>query len=133
MNRYYLIRRLRGPAFLLLIGLVALLHQLGVVDHFLHLFLPLALILFGVMLLAERTILSLDGGDGSYSGGCQPPYTPPYPGASYPGAPFPGAPCAATDPNTTPAATVPLAQPGSAMVPAPPQPLAKNDFDGGQS
>ena len=33
MSRYILIRRLRGPAFLLLIGVVALLHQTGVVYH----------------------------------------------------------------------------------------------------
>ena len=31
MNRYILIRRLRGPAFLLLVGLIALLHSTGVV------------------------------------------------------------------------------------------------------
>jgi hypothetical protein len=125
MNRYYLIRRLRGPAFLLLIGVIALLHQLGVVDHFWHLFLPLALILFGVLMLAERTILSIEGGDASFGGCCPPPYTPQYPGAPY----------AAADPNAAPSSVAPASpeQPGSAMVPAPPQPLARNDFEGGRS
>ena len=33
MNRYILIRRLRGPAFLLLVGFIALLHQMDVVYH----------------------------------------------------------------------------------------------------
>ena len=43
MSRYILIRRLRGPAFLLLIGIVALLHQTGAVYHMWRLFWPLAL------------------------------------------------------------------------------------------
>ena len=34
MNRYILIRRLRGPALLLLIGVLALLRSAGVVEHF---------------------------------------------------------------------------------------------------
>ena len=52
MSRYMLIRRLRGPAFLLLLGIIALLHQTGVVYHFWHLFWPLALILWGVYRMA---------------------------------------------------------------------------------
>jgi hypothetical protein len=85
MNRYILIRRLRGPAFLLLLGIIALLHQTGVVNHFWHLFWPLALILWGVLLLAERAALEVDGypqmsPDVPYAGGA--------PGGSYPGAPY---------------------------------------------
>jgi len=82
MNRYILIRRLRLPAILLLIGVVALLHQAGAIDHFWHLFWPLLFILVGVMLLAERAALNADGG-----------YTAmPYPGAPYAGAVDPNAP-----------------------------------------
>jgi hypothetical protein len=82
MNRYILIRRLRAPAVLLLIGVIALLHQMGVVDHFWHLFWPLLFILIGVIMLAERAVLTIDG----------PPIVPPYPSATYPGAPYAGAP-----------------------------------------
>jgi len=80
MNRYILIRRLRGPAFLLLLGILALLHQTGVVFHFWHLFWPLALILWGVLLLAERAAMEVDG------------YPQAYPDAAYPGAPYPQGP-----------------------------------------
>jgi hypothetical protein len=74
MNRYLLIRRLRGPAFLLLLGILALLDQTGVVNHFWRWFWPLALILWGVMLLAERAALEVEGypqvyGDSAYPGG----------------------------------------------------------------
>lgn len=71
MNRYILIRRLRLPAVLLLMGVIALLHQTGVVDHFWHWFLPLLLILLGVIMLAERAALATES---SYS-------PAPYPGA----------------------------------------------------
>jgi hypothetical protein len=100
MNRYVLIRRLRGPAFLLLLGIIALLHQTGVVDHFWHLFWPLALILWGVLLLAERAALEVEG------------YPQVYPDASYPGAPY------AAGPNPG-AGTGPIpAAPGTSIVPA---------------
>jgi hypothetical protein len=61
MNQYILIRRLRGPAILLLIGILALLHTSGVIHGFWHLFWPLLLILLGVMLLAERAALAAEG------------------------------------------------------------------------
>ena len=61
MNQYFLIRRLRGPAILLLIGIIALLHTFGVIHHFWHLFWPLLLILLGVLLLAERAALAAEG------------------------------------------------------------------------
>ena len=71
MNRYILIRRLRGPAILLLIGVIALLHSTGIIHSFWHLFWPLVLILLGVLLLAERAALASEGGDFGwpYSGG----------------------------------------------------------------
>ena len=59
MNRYLLIHRLRGPAFLLLVGVIALLaqtHILGWAESW-----PLFLILAGVLLLAERAALSSEG------------------------------------------------------------------------
>ena len=58
MNRYILIRRLRWPAILLLIGVLALLHQAGVIAHFWRLFWPLLLIMLGLLLLAERAALA---------------------------------------------------------------------------
>ncbi len=49
MNRYIMIRRLRCPAILLLIGVLALLHQTGLVSHFWRLFWPLLFIMIGVI------------------------------------------------------------------------------------
>jgi hypothetical protein len=128
VNRYLLIRRLRGPAVLLLIGTLALLDQMGVIEHFWHLFWPLLFILMGVILLAERAILSIDGpGVPPYPGSpySGPPYSgTPYPGSPYPGTPYPGAPY-----TGTPAAQSP-ATPATAIVPA-----HDHDFDdhnGGQ-
>lgn len=77
MNRYILIRRLMGPSILLLLGIVALLSQAHVV-HF-YIFVPLLLILIGVLKLAERAALAAEGG--------YPP--PPQPWGPYPGAPQP--------------------------------------------
>lgn len=61
MSRYILIRRLRGPAILLLIGVLALLHQVGVIPYFWRLFWPLLLITLGLLLLAERAALATEG------------------------------------------------------------------------
>ena len=82
MNRYILIRRLRGPAILLLIGVIALLHATGVIHSFWHWFWPLLLILIGVLMLAERAALA-DGGRLSRSGpiGGPPNANPMNPGA----------------------------------------------------
>jgi hypothetical protein len=102
MSRYILIRRLRGPAFLLLVGVIALLHQAGILSWG-HSW-PLYLILLGVLMLAERAALAAEG-------------YPPYPGSyqgSYQGAPYAGA----VDPITgQPVAPQPPAAPGSAIVP----------------
>jgi hypothetical protein len=111
MNRYILIRRLRGPAILLLIGLVALLHSTGVVHSFWHWFWPLLFILLGVLLLAERATLEADGG---------------YPGWPY-GVPNPGA----VDPRPG-TGVPPYTGQGTAIVPASTHDFGK-DPNGGQS
>ena len=67
MNRYILIRRLRGPAVLLLLGVIALLHEADVVDGW-GLFVPLFLILIGVLKLAERAALAAAGDEAMYPG-----------------------------------------------------------------
>lgn len=83
MNRYILIRRLRGPAFLLLVGVNALLNQSGILSWGQSW--PFYLILLGVLALAERAALS--------AGGYPPPPQPgQYPGTPYPGAAVPPAP-----------------------------------------
>ncbi len=76
MNRYILIRRLRGPAFLLLIGVLALLSQADILSWGKSW--PLFLILGGVLALAERAAIASEGP------------SVPYAGAPYPGAPYPG-------------------------------------------
>jgi hypothetical protein len=91
MSRYVMIRRLRGPVFLLLIGVLALLHQMGLIEHFWHLFWPLLLIMLGVFMLAERATLAAEGGypPMPFPGA---PYSNPYPGGQpYSGAPVSGA------------------------------------------
>lgn len=79
MNRYILLRRLTGPAILLLLGIVALCSQAHLVRF--SIFVPLLLILIGVIKLAERAVLA------------QEPYqqAAPYPGSPYPGAAYSGA------------------------------------------
>ena len=110
MNRYIFIRRLRVPAVLLLIGVLALLHQVGAVEHFWRLFWPLLLIMLGVIMLAERAALEADDG------------YPMVPGGQYPGMGQPGAaPGAGQAAGTT----------STAIVPAHPQDL-ENGLDGGK-
>jgi hypothetical protein len=65
MNKYILIRRLRGPAILLLLGTVLLLWQAGLVE-FWDIFFPLLLILIGVLKLAERAALAAAGDELPY-------------------------------------------------------------------
>lgn len=110
MSRYIMIRRLRWPAILLLIGVVALLHQAGLIAHFWRLFWPLLLIMLGVLMLAERAALAAEGG---------------YP-ASCCGVPYPYAGQGAgqgTGQGATPADT--------AIVPLQPRDF-ENDVNGGQ-
>ena len=94
MSRYILIRRLRGPAFLLLVGVIALLNQADVLSWG-HAW-PLFLILAGVLLLAERAALATEG---------YPPYPGTYPG-QYPPSGYPAgepAPPATTGTSIVPA------------------------------
>lgn len=104
MNRYVMIRRLRGPAFLLLVGVNALLAQQGILGWSQSW--PFYLILAGLLMLAERAALAWDG-------------YPPVPGAPWSGA-GPGinpgassnAPAAGTGQGTN--ASVPPASAGQA-------------------
>jgi hypothetical protein len=69
MNAWLLIRRLRGPAFLIMVGITALLDQWGVLRFSRSR--PLYLILAGILGLAERAAIA-----------AAPPALPPlYPGA----------------------------------------------------
>jgi hypothetical protein len=56
MNAWLLVRRLRGPAFLIMVGITALLNQWGVLSFTRSW--PLYLILAGVLGLAERAALA---------------------------------------------------------------------------
>lgn len=112
MNRYVLIRRLTGPAVLLLVGLVALLHEAHLTS-FWGLFFPLLLILIGVLKLAERAALAAAGD------------IPPLPGA-YPGAAYP------YGVNPASGAAQSTATQGTSIIPAHSQSLEK-DSEGGQS
>jgi hypothetical protein len=115
MSRYIMIRRLRGPAFLLLVGALALLNQANILSWGKSW--PFFLILAGVFQLAERAILAAEGG---YPQG-------PYPGVNPGYAPPPDAP----DPR---AATGIPAYPGqpTAIIPAPPKEYGI-DREGGKS
>ena len=59
MSRYMMIRRLRGPAFLLLVGALALLNQAEILSWGKSW--PFFLILAGVLKLAERVALAGEG------------------------------------------------------------------------
>jgi hypothetical protein len=84
MNSWLLIRRLRGPAFVILVGVNALLNQWGVLSFGRSW--PLYLILAGVLGLAERAAIA-----------AAPPAGPPV----YPGA-YAGSGLTAADPLTDP-------------------------------
>lgn len=111
MNPYIMIHRLRGPVVLLLAGVVALLDRMRIINDFWHWFVPLLLILLGVLLLAERVVLSAGG----------------YPAMPYPGQQYPGAP----DPR---GATGFGSYPGQpeAFIPPAHQPVADKNSDGGE-
>jgi hypothetical protein len=121
-----MIRRLRGPAFLLLIGILALLDQADILSWSKSW--PLFLILAGVLALAERAVLAA-GGDyprGTYPGQPYPGSNPGSNSASYPGnAPYEGA-------STPSSATGIPPYPGqpAAIIPARPYDLAKDDKGG---
>jgi len=113
MSRYVLIRRLRGPAVLLLIGMLALLDESGAIHHFWGWFWPLLLILMGSLGLAERAAMAEED--------MYPPA--PYPG-NYPGS-YPGA-----NPNAPSGASAAAPQPGTAIVPSGPSDFSRGN--GGQ-
>jgi hypothetical protein len=119
MNRYIFIRRLRGPAFLMLVGVNALLAQAHILGWGRSW--PLYLVLAGVLLLAERAALAADGYP-PYPGQYQDPYPGQYPG-QYPGAPY----NAAGDPLSQATAGQQPPQPGSAIVPAQPHEIVEHD------
>jgi hypothetical protein len=78
MNAWLFVRRLRGPAFVILVGITALLNQWGVLSFGRSW--PLYLILAGVLGLAERAAIA-----------AAPPAVPPvYPGTYGPGTYSPG-------------------------------------------
>jgi hypothetical protein len=105
MNRWLLIRRLRGPAFLLLFGITALLHEWDILSFGQSW--PLYLVLAGVLALAERAAFTQP----------DPMQSPPqYPGA-YPPPPPPAG---------WPAAAAPQA-PGTGIVPAGPTDLERTE------
>ena len=111
MSRYLLIRRLRGPAILLLVGMNALLaeaHILGWGQSW-----PFYLILAGVLLLAERAALATEG----------------YP--IFPGAPWQDA-SQGTNPGAGQGAANSAAITDTAIVPSRPHDF-ESDREGGQS
>ncbi len=77
MNRYTLLCRMTGPAFLLLTGVLALLNEANIMRW--HKSWPLYLILWGVLKLAQRAALSGVDAEGGYPG--YPGYYPPAPAA----------------------------------------------------
>ena len=91
MNTWLLIRRLRGPAFIILVGITALLNQWGVLSFGRSW--PLYLILAGLLGLAERAALAM--------GSPIPPLYPVYPPAQ-PYAPPPPANDPVADPFRRP-------------------------------
>lgn len=117
MSRYILIRRLRGPAFLLLVGVIALMAQANILSWGRSW--PLFLIVAGLLLLAERAASASEGyppyAGGPWQGGWQ---------DGPQGAPYAGAMNAAGQGAQQAA--------GTAMVPSPPHEL-ENDGKGGQS
>jgi Domain of unknown function (DUF5668) len=94
MNSWLLIRRLRGPAFIILVGITALLNQWGVLSFSRSW--PLYLILAGVLGLAERAALAV--APPIYPDPYAPPYSPPPP----PAGPVPGPPVSDNAPLTDP-------------------------------
>ena len=108
MSRYILIRRLRGPAFLLLVGFIALMAEAHIMSWG-HSW-PLFLILAGVLALAERAALAAEGYP-NYPGGYD---ASQYPAGQYPPG-YPGAPVAA------PPAGAPPVPSSTSIVPSSPE------------
>ena len=150
MNRYLMIRRLRGPVFLLLVGFMALMAQADILGWGKSW--PLFLIMAGVFALAERAAMASE--ESIYPGPGQPPYPgQPYPGQTYPGQTYPGQPYAGPvypgqpypgqpypDPSNAGAPAADAAasssdastDAGTALVPASPQAIEKSSEGGWQ-
>ena len=109
MMSWLLIRRLRGPAFLLLVGVTAMLNQWDILSFSRSW--PLYLILFGLMSLAERAALSQAQMDGFDPITGQPRTPDSMYGAS--AAPYPGT--------------------GTSIVPTSPSSAAESDSGAGRS
>jgi hypothetical protein len=103
MNRWLLIRRMRGPAFLLLFGLTALLHEWHILSFGQSW--PLYLVLAGVLALAERAAFTEP----------DPSQMPPYGGAYPPPPPASGW------------QTTPQAAPGTSIAPAAPADIDRTE------
>ena len=106
MNGWLLIRRLRGPAFLLMFGVTALLHEWHILSFGQSW--PLYLVLAGVLALAERAAFTVP--DPSQ----MPPQYPPYAGG-YPPQPPPSG------------WQTPPPPPGTSIVPAPPSEIDRTE------
>jgi hypothetical protein len=106
MNGWLLIRRLRGPAFLLMFGVTALLHEWHILSFGQSW--PLYLVLAGVLALAERAAFTAP--DPSQ----MPPQYPPYAG-NYPPQPPPSG------------WQTPPPPPGTGIVPVPPSEIDRTE------
>jgi hypothetical protein len=86
MNSWLLLRRLRGPAFLILVGFTALLNQWGVLSFSRSW--PLYLILAGIFGLAERAVMAAAPPPPGYPSPYAPtPYSPGGYAGTYPSGP----------------------------------------------
>ena len=106
MNGWLMIRRMRGPAFLLMFGVTALLHEWHILSFGQSW--PLYLVLAGVLALAERAAFTAP--DPSQ----MPQQYPPYAG-SYPPQPPPSG------------WQTPPPPPGTGIVPAPPSDIERTE------
>jgi hypothetical protein len=96
VNSWLLIRRLRGPAFVILVGINCLLHEWGILSFGRSW--PLYLILGGILGLAERAAWAATPSP------AYPPY-PPYP-------PYPAYPTSTVPPTSIVPAADPYSDPG---------------------
>lgn len=110
MNRWIMLRRLRGPAFLLLFGLTALLNQWDVLSFGQSW--PLYLILAGVFSLAERAAFIGVAPPAAYPGA--PSYTPP----AYAAAPGGWTAPPSSSPSSSAASSTALSTSGAPQQPA---------------